>query len=236
MPTRIPARASIPTKVSILKRSIRGRGSPAWRRAPAWPWRRTAGRAVGPGLRNGPPLPQTAPGIARRRSDSVFKDPCFPSPLASLDGSSRGQIFLRRRRACRPRQRGEKGRLADICGPPAGVGEPPAGISDPPAGVGDPPAGVSDPLAGTGDPLAGTGEPIADSGEPLAGAGRTMKDAGRRIADVNRSMGSAGQRIGDTGRSMGGTGRSMGDAGRSITDAGETSFNRETWTLEAGAP
>ena len=193
----------------------------------------------------------------RPPAGSVFKDQRFPSPLASLDDSSRGQIFLRRRRAGRPRQRGKKGRLAGLRHRLAGVSDPPAGISDPPAGVSDPLAGVSDPLAGvseplagvceplagtgepladTGEPLAGvseplagTGEPVADSGEPLAGAGRTMKDTGRRIGDVNRSMRDAGQSMRDAGQSM-------RDAGRSITDAGETSFNRETWTLEASAP
>ena len=41
------------------------RGSPASRRAPAFALAQTAGRADCPGHRNDPPLPRTAPGIAR---------------------------------------------------------------------------------------------------------------------------------------------------------------------------
>ncbi len=187
------------------------------------PWRQAAGRAAGPGLRNGPPPLRTVPGIVRRRSagsygstsrppaGSVVKDPRLPSSLLSLDDSSGGWIFLRRRRAGRPRQRGGKCRWGCLRSRLAGV---------------------CDPLADSRNPPAGSGEPLADDERTPVNVGRTMTNVGQSLRSVGRSMAGVGERTTNVGESLADAGRSMTNVGETTTNAGETKL--ALWAPLAG--
>jgi len=128
---------------------------------------------------------------------SVVKDPRLPSSLVSLDDSSGGWIFLRWRRADRPRQRGGKCRWE----------------------------GLQSRLAGIGDPPAGSGEPLAGDDRTMVGVGRAMTDAGQTSASVGRSMASVGETATNAGQSLADAGRSTTNAGERPTNVGDTATN-----------
>ena len=165
----------------------------------------TVRRSYGP-LRGSPAGDR--PGATARRPPpggfSCQRVPFVPSLLVSLDDSSGGWIFLRRRRAGKGRRGGLLRRLA-------GVREAPANIRD---------------------PLADSGQPLAGAGRTLLSVGRTMTDACQTFTNAHQSMASVGQELTDAGRSRTDAGETTMDVGQWLAAAGETSFWRGE--LDAG--